>query len=100
MCPCSAIECKWKSSYTVEAKRGKKTLDFECWLTEDSHMASMAILFDLSCYLPRRIEYDLKINLFMAIPGVRSAPPFEHDNGDIVKQFCYLWIVRHIWHEV
>lgn len=70
MSSCSAILCKWNPPFKVEAKRGKKNLDFECWLTEDSHMASIAILFDLSGCLPRRVEYDLKINLFMAIPGV------------------------------
>ena len=74
MCSCSAIMTKWNPAVKVEAKRGKKNLDFECWLTEDSHMASIAILFDLSDCLPRRVECDLKVNLFMAIPGVRSAP--------------------------
>ena len=65
--------------FRVQAKKERKTLDFECALTEDNHKVNMAAL--MAQRDPSRwagdfyIDYEAKVNLFMAVPGVRADRP-------------------------
>ena len=63
----------------MQAKKDRKTLDFECVLTEDNHRVNLAALMaqrDTSRWGDNLyIQYEAKINLFMAMPGMPSAMP-------------------------
>lgn len=62
----------------MQAKKDRKTLDFECVLTEDNHKVNLAALMaqcDWRWGDNLHIDYEAKINLFMAMPGMQSATP-------------------------
>ncbi len=75
---CREREDKW-APFKVQAKKDRKTLDFECILTDDSHRVNIAALmaqrdtpqWEGDTY----ISYEAKINLFMAMPGMQQATP-------------------------
>jgi len=59
----------------VEAKKDRKTLNFECNLTENHHKVNLAALYT-QCDTSRwgnnlYIDYQPRINLFMAVPGMQ-----------------------------
>ena len=63
----------------MQAKKDRKTLDFECVLTDDNHRVNVAALmaqrdtpgWEGNPY----INCEAKINLFMAMPGVQQEIP-------------------------
>ena len=60
--------------FKVHAKKDRKTLDFECILTEDNHRVNLAALMaqrDTSRWGDNLyIDYEAEVNLFMAVPGM------------------------------
>lgn len=75
---CREPESVW-APFKVQAKKDRKTLDFECALTEDIHTVNIAALM-AQCDTSRMgedlyIEYEAKINLFMAMPGMQQPAP-------------------------
>ena len=88
---CRERENKW-APFKVHAKKDRKTLDFECILTEDSHRVNLAALMaqrDTSRWGDNLyIDYEAKVNLFMAVPGMQSGTKVADPSQLVIQGPC------------